>query len=389
MSWNFITQMSKHVSLTVIYGNYDDVPEYIASNPIENVRWINIPMKKYNATGLIEDIYYYRSYSYWLKKAAETVERLIKAKEIDIIHFLNPIGFKQPGFCWKFKDVPYVWGPIQGVDNRPLKLCYDLDKKFFFKAIVRRILHNGMFMFMPTVRQAIRRTDLLYAATPATIKGLNRYHGRNDVIALPEHSLLEMETEQPKELLPGQQLRIIWVGAIVERKALEILLLALAKVKSADWHLSVVGDGPLRIRLQEKYRHLASNITFHGKISRQQTQDVFRQSHLHVISSLGEASTTVLFEAMAKGIPTMALDHCGMAGIICNKCGIKIPLGSLSEVTDMMADRISDIIERPQRIRELSCGVLKCSQNFLWEQRCRIFMNGYNSLIAKNNKSRT
>ena len=71
-----------------------------------------------------------------------------------------------------------------------------------------------------------------------------------------------------------------------------------------------------------------------------------KNSHLHVISSLGEATTTVLFEAMSYGVPTMTLDHCGMAGVVCEECGIKIPIHSYNQVISDIAKRIDELIEK-------------------------------------------
>lgn len=64
--------------------------------------------------------------------------------------------------------------------------------------------------------------------------------------------------------------------------------------------------------------NINKHITWHGNIPREQVLRLMSDSHLHVISSLGDATTTVLFEAMSFAVPTMTLDHCGMAGVVCS-----------------------------------------------------------------------
>ena len=108
-----------------------------------------------------------------------------------------------------------------------------------------------------------------------------------------------------------------------------------------------------------------------------------KSSHLHVISSLGEATTTVLFEAMSYGVPTMTLDHCGMAGVVCEECGIKIPIHSYEQVVSDIAKNIDYLIENPEKIQQLSQGVLECSKKHMWENRVKIFNEVYEKTVLK------
>lgn len=386
VSWNFVSQMSRHVHLTVVYGcNDTEIADYVKAHPIENVRWIPVQKKDVGrfGRGLKQDYYFSLYYRQWHQQVAELLRKLTDNNEIDLIHYLNPIGFKEPGFCWKIKELPYVWGPVQGVDNRPLKLYKALGVKGTIFACVRRIVHNGMFRYMPRVRKAFRRADAIFGATPATIRGLKKRHGI-EATYLPENGITAMETDQPISLLPSKRLNMIWIGGLdVSRKAFGMLLDSLLKVHSNRWHIDIFGDGTPSAANAEKISLLADHITIHGMVSRETVQQTMRQSHLHIISSLGEATTTVLFEAMAKGLPTMTLDHCGMSGVVCEKCGIKIQIEHYNKVTSQMAAEIDDLIEHPQRVKELSEGVLECSKKFMYGNRINIFIDTYNGLISQ------
>ena len=164
VSWNFVTKMSRHVHLTVIYGRANaEIDDYIKAHPIENVEWIGIQKKdvEHFGRGLRQDYYFSLYYRQWHKEAAATASRLASERRIDLIHYLNPIGFKEPGWLWQIKSVPYVWGPLQGVDNRPLKLHKALGAKGTISAIIRRLVHNGLFRYFPRARKAFRRADAL------------------------------------------------------------------------------------------------------------------------------------------------------------------------------------------------------------------------------------
>ena len=402
VAWNYITRMSQEHELFVIYGssgdrsfedfgNTDEMQDWLKNNSIENVHFIdvrivrnwwikfNMSLLKYN-----DVLPYYIVYKHWHKEAYRKAKEIVSNEKIDIIHYLNPIGFKEPGFCWKIKEVPYVWGPMQGVENRPLPLLKVLSVHEKVNVLARRIIHNAAFVFSPRVRKAINCADVIFSATPNTQKMLQKYYAKKSVY-LPENGIRRMFVSKPIIYAEHQTLNLIWVGEVGARKALRILIDALFIIKDDNWHLDVCGNGPKMQeieRLSEKYG-IRDKISFKGNISREDVQKYFSKSHLHIISSLGEATTTVLFEAMAWGVPTMTLDHCGMSGVVCEKCGIKIPIKSYRQVTTDMAKTIDEIIINPKKIGILSNGVLECSKHFMWENRAKVFSDTYNELLKK------
>lgn len=383
VSWNYVFNMGIHNYLIVLYGRgKDELDKYLASHQMPNVKFINIPYVQTTGRGLMMDIKYNLNYRRWHNQTFLKAKEIVGSEHVDVIHYLNPIGFKEPGFCWKLKGVPYVWGPIQGVENRPIALFPALSTKGKVNALVRRVVHNGMLWFLPRVRKALKRADAVFAATPNTVKQLKRIHHK-DAIYLPENGILKMERTEP--VVMKDTLNLIWVGSIDERKALGILISALGKVKHGNWHLNVLGEGPLREKCEALADELgiSEKITFHGKVDRAQVQLVFAQSHVHVISSLGEGNTTVLWEAFSKAIPTLTLDHCGMAGVVSSECGIKIPIRSYQQVLNDMAFAIDDLMEHPEKVSRLSQGTIECAKKFMWENRIALYDKIYDEISMK------
>lgn len=130
VSWNFVIEMSRYVHLIVFYGRFrEELNDYLSSHVVANVDFVHIESPDLTGChGVSGDIKHYLSYKRWHKAAAQAIGRYVSAGRIDIVHYLNPIGFKEPGYCWKIKGIPYIWGPVQGVDNRPLKLIWGLKK---------------------------------------------------------------------------------------------------------------------------------------------------------------------------------------------------------------------------------------------------------------------
>lgn len=388
VSWNFVSKMSEHVKLTVFYGNgNEDITDFLKTQSIPNTTWVHIPVLPTTHGGIRGDLEYNLRYRKWHRDVKKAVTKLVETGDIDIIHYLNPIGFKEPGYCWQFKNIPYIWGPIQGVENRPLSLLRAFSTSEKAKVLLRRVIHNSMFRFMPRVRKAVKQADHIFAATPNTVLNLKKVYNASSTY-LPENGILEMERLTPISLDEGQTLRIVFVGAIVSRKGMCITLDALRKVNSRQWHFDIVGDGPLKQSLQAEYSDLADNLTWHGRVSRADAQIIIQQAHLHAITSLGEGNPTVIWEAMSKAIPTLTLDHCGMSAVVCSKCGIKIPIRSYNDVTDTIASEIDNILNRPSTIENLSAGVIECSKQFMWDNRIRLFLDTYSRLLQEYDSKR-
>lgn len=384
VSWNYVINMMSTNKLFVLYGKgKDEIQSYLKTSCLPNVEFINIPFTDAKGHGLIMDIMYNLNYRRWHYQTYQHALDLKNMYHIEIVHYLNPIGFKEPGYCWKIKGVPYVWGPIQCVENRPFALYSALSMKGKVNAITRRIVHNAMLRFLPRVKKALHRADIVFAATPNTVRQLKEIHHK-DSIYLPENGIVSINRKVPISY-DGNCLNLIWVGAVGERKALVLLIEALNQLESTKWHLDVCGDGSERHKLQTKAIEygINDNISWHGNISRDKVQDLFANAHLHIISSLGEATTTVLFEAMSWAVPTMTLDHCGMSGVVCEKCGIKIPIISYSKVVADMSNKIKQILDNPDIINRLSNGVIHCSENFMWIKRVEVFNYVYKKIAEE------
>lgn len=254
VSWNFVKNMSKDHELYVLYGtsgngfgNVSEMKAYLKENSMTNVHFIDV-QSPHNAwasfLAFCRNINYqfgsYFQYKYWHKQVYKTAKALVTEEKIDIVHYLNPIGFKEPSECWRIKDVPYVWGPLQAVENRPFGLYQAFGIKEKIGALGRLILHNGMFIFSLKVRKAMCRADVLLAATPNTVRMIKKYQHR-DAIYLPENGILQMNRTTPVNYQHREALQIVWIGALCPRKALIILLDALSRTRSRQWHLNVIG----------------------------------------------------------------------------------------------------------------------------------------------------
>ena len=98
------------------------------------------------------------------------------------------------------------------------------------------------------------------------------------------------------------------VSRIAKEKHLELAIDALSTAR--DVHLSVVGDGPHRAALEARAhaRGVHDRVTFTGALAPDALPDVYASSDAFVFPSETETQGLVLAEALAAGLPVVAVD---------------------------------------------------------------------------------
>jgi glycosyltransferase involved in cell wall biosynthesis len=120
--------------------------------------------------------------------------------------------------------------------------------------------------------------------------------------------------------------RVLMVGRMVEKKGMEFGIEAFARLRARrpDARLTIVGDGPLRRRLERKVRTLAlqTSIVFTGALSADRVRremlavDVLMAPCVVARDGDRESGTLVVKEAGALGLPVVASWHGGIPEIV-------------------------------------------------------------------------
>ncbi|GJM41059.1 MAG: glycosyl transferase family 1 [Ardenticatenaceae bacterium] len=112
-------------------------------------------------------------------------------------------------------------------------------------------------------------------------------------------------------LQPGP-LRLLFVGNLIPRKGLHLLLDAVAELPTSDWVLDVVGDTAVSPRYTQQIQQqitqhtFGANVTLHGSLSDEALAAQMAQSHLLVVPSSYEGFGIVYLEGMGFGLPAIA-----------------------------------------------------------------------------------
>jgi glycosyltransferase involved in cell wall biosynthesis len=142
--------------------------------------------------------------------------------------------------------------------------------------------------------------------------------------------------------MPG--VTLCFVGQLIKRKRVDLLIRSLSRVNSRDWFLRVIGNGEERFSLEKLVNclGLANMIDFTGVLDNMSARKQLAKSDLFVLPSHWDGWGAVVNEALMCGVPVICSDYCGAADLIHNGFnGELFRCDSLDSLTDSLEKRIS------------------------------------------------
>jgi len=157
--------------------------------------------------------------------------------------------------------------------------------------------------------------------------------------------------------------RLLYVGRIIRRKKLDIVIKALKKLNKENnnrFRLDVVGDGKFRKEVQ---KIADDNVMFHGNIgSISELKNIYNQSHIFVMPALRETFGLVYIEALSQGLPIIYCRGEGVDGFFDEgSVGCAISPNSIKQV----GDAIFNILKH---YGPMSSQAIKESKKFNWNE---------------------
>lgn len=113
-------------------------------------------------------------------------------------------------------------------------------------------------------------------------------------------------------------IKFIYVGSLIKRKHLDVVIRAFSKVAEEHDTLLVIGGGPEEEYLKgiTKKLQLGTKVVFTGRIPREQVLKHMKENHVFTLISDDETYGMVYIEAMLQGCLTIASRKGGFDGII-------------------------------------------------------------------------
>jgi len=241
------------------------------------------------------------------------------------------------------------------------------------------------------VRSIVRQSDAVTAISAFTARELLDIAPTAEPVIIPFGAALSPPTAHD-ERLPFAELpaHFLFVGRLVARKGVDILLAAFAKVvEESDAHLTIVGEGAERDRLEALTAslELRDRVTFTGYIPDDVLHGLIGRCDALVLpavndSVLGtEGLGVVLIEALSHGKPVIASDTGGIPDIVLHeRTGLLVPPGDV----EVLAASMRRLIDNPDLAQALgAAGRAHVEAKFSWPVIVEALGRLYESVRAK------
>ena len=394
MGWGWVNAMSQHHELWVICSEKfrSETENALDKNPElrDCIHFHYIPRKRFRLIEKLCPLSYYWTYRTWQQDACRLAANLHSEICFDVAHQLNMVGFREPGYLWKL-PIPYVWGPIGGLELTPWRFLSCMGTYGALYHGARNITNLLQMNFLPRPRRAADKADAnIISATDGIARLVRKLWHRNSKTICEIGIDPQNVTFIPRTKIESEPIRIAWSGQHTPGKALNLLLGALRVLpKNVNWHLDVLGSGSMtkKWKLLAKRYGIDSQCKFHGWLSRENALSVMSVANVFVITSLKDLTSTVLIEAISYGLPVICLDHCGMADVINQDCGIKIPVTTPKQAMRDFSKAIEKLAKNPEELRRLSAGAFNRSKEYSWQLHSQRMSEIYKNAIEHYHKN--
>ena len=305
------------------------------------------------------------------------VRKIVKEKQIDLIHEPAPVSAVQPSIMFGF-GVPVIIGPMNGGMSFPPAFQY-------MAGWSERILYQFIRMFTSVYNLIIPGkffADALLVANKRTLRALPKFK-LGKVVELVENGVFSV-LDTPKPVSQSSQINVLYVGRIIDLKMIDIAIDAVMQCKS-DIKLTILGDGPLRKHLmQYSLTKAKDKVQFMGAVPHAEINQYYDQADIFVLPSVRECGGAVVLEAMARGLPVIAVNWGGPADYITQETGFLIEPKSRDYMVEEFANTIELLAHQPAlRFKIGEAAIARVKQHFTWDKKIHDIVDIYHQVIDK------
>ena len=330
---------------------------------------------------------FYLHYALWQRRALNLARRIIENNTINVIHQLNMVGFREPGLLWRIKGIPFVWGPVCGF--APIALTYFSSSRLLvrIKYAIKNLINWIQFRYHPRVRKAFKRAISVITPSEECSKLISSVYNIKPII-IPETGVTYFEENTFKINNDDKTINLLWIGRFIDSKKLDIAIRTMSIVaRNVDCRLHIVGSGSEYEC--NKYRKLADELSvsdrciWYGKIEHEKALEMMTKMDALFFSSVNEATSTVVLEAIQNNLPVICHDCCGFGPIINDKIGRKIPLTDVEGSANLFAGVIMDFAANKEQLGKMKNNFHDVALSLTYYEKARVMATLYNDISHK------
>lgn len=387
MAWNWVSNLAKFCELYIITeGEFRDKIEEVVPtleqgknmhfyyNPVTD----EIRKMCWNQG----DWRFYKYYREWQWKTYLMAKEICSSEHIDVLHQLNMIGFREPGYLWKLSkesDVPFVWGPIGGLKQFPLAYLQGAGLKMKLFNRLKNILNVWQLKHEKRVDEALKTARLLISSIPDSYRAIKKYKGLESIV-IPETGCFLSE-DISTDRFDEKELHVMWVGKFDFRKQLPLALRAIAIANNPNIVLEIYGGGSdEQIASAKRVADLlgiTEKVVWHGNQPNDVVMNAMHKAQVFFFTSVSEDTSTVVLEAVSNRLPVLCFDACGMAAVIDDKVGRKVALSNPAQSAADFAKQLNDLEHDRNLLKQLSENCKQRQNELSWEEKSKTMVEWY------------
>ena len=390
MAWNWVSNLAKSCELHIITeGEFREKIETVVPTLEQggNMHFYYNPVSEeirkmcWNQG----DWRFYKYYREWQWKTYLMAKDICQKEHIDILHQLNMIGFREPGYLWqlsKENGVPFVWGPVDAKDKFPVAYLDGAGLKTNLFMRLKNFLTGIQLRYSKRVLLAARQSSVIFSASSNSQRSFKKYMNIDSPLLnetgcyVQDHPIVDKTDKETFDVL--------WVGKMDFRKQLALALQTVAKSENNKLRLHIMGGGDA-----ESYQSLAKSYgiadkcIWHGAVSHDEVQDIMQKSDIFLFTSVAEGTPHVVLEAISNNLPVVCFDTCGQGDAVNDKVGRKIPLSSPCQSVSDFAKLLNELEDNRSLLKQLSENCKERQQELSWEEKAKTMMEWYEKILRK------
>jgi glycosyltransferase involved in cell wall biosynthesis len=285
-----------------------------------------------------------------------------------VIHQPIPVSPKTPSKIYA-SGAPVIIGPLNGGMEYPPAFQKERGVVAGAAMAVGRAISLLFNFIIPGKRSA----SLVLVANQRTRAALP-WGIRGRIVEVVENGVdLQIWQRKMPPVTATPALRLIFVGRLIDWKALEIVLEAIVRAsKHVTISFEVIGDGPMREAWQvmTKQLGLESTVKFSGFLSQAECARRLQEADVFVLPSLFECGGAVVLEAMAIGLPVIATAWGGPLDYLDESCGILVEPSSREALVEGFSNAMMRLAGSASLREQMGqAGYERARRLFDWERK--------------------
>ena len=292
-------------------------------------------------------------YMLWQRKAAKIAIELNKKIKFDFIQHVTFVSYTQPIYMYKV-GIPLIFGPVSGGENIPSGIKIKMSKKEKIVEVMRKISQRTALV-TPAIRKTMSLAKVIFVATDDTRKCIPQKY-QDKTYVLPAIGIAKMPQLINKKQNMNK-IKIIMAGRLINWKAFDIGIKGFLKVadKYEMLELHILGEGNQKKRLEILSKEkLEKQIFFEEPVEHDNIYEFYENFDLFINTTLRDSGCRTMMEAMASGLPCIAIATGGPKELLKEFDECKIDATTYQSCIDTVAIMIEDYVNHVDKWRKIA-----------------------------------